>query len=134
MLKHAKTDFQALLRIIFFAVVLSAFFALVVYFTPLSENAMRFFSFITLFVSVFMGARYAAWRIRNRGLLHGLRVGLVFFLLMTIATFLFRQQALDTSEILPTLGLVLVASAAGGIVGVNQRSRRRRSSRPYYFQ
>ncbi len=134
MLKYAKTDFQAILRMIFFAVVLSAFFTLLVYFTPLSENSMHFFSSITLFVSVFMGGRYAAWRIRYRGLLHGLRVGLIFFLLMTIGTFLFRQQPLSTSELLPTLGLVLAASAAGGIVGVNQRTRRRRSSRPYYYQ
>ena len=133
MFRHAKTDFQAILRILFFAVVLSGLASLVVYFTPLSETHMGLMSSLILAFSVLSGGIYASSRIRRRGLLQGLRVGLIFFLCMTLVTYLAHRSPLTFSDLYPTLLLVLASGGIGGIVGVDKSSKKK-VSRPLSHQ
>ncbi len=127
MFKYAKTDFQAILRIIFFAVVLSGIASAVLYFTPLPETFMGLISSLILAVSVLLGGVYASSRIRRRGLIQGLRVGLFFFLLMTIATYLFHRSPLTFSDLYPTFLLVIASGGIGGIVGVDKKKKKQAS-------
>ena len=129
MFKHAKTDFQAVIRILFFAVILSGIASLVLYFTPMSELNTGLISSCILAFSVLLGGVYASSRIRRRGLIQGVRVGLVFFLFMTAVTYFFQRSPLTFADLYPTFFLVLASGGIGGIMGVD-KSKKRRSSHP----
>jgi len=127
MFRHIKTDFQAILRILFFAVILSGVASCILYFTSLSETHMGLISSIILAISVLLGGMYASSRIRRRGLIQGLRVGALFFLLMILGTYFVHRSPLTLSELFPTFLLVLASGGIGGIVGVDKNKKKKMS-------
>ncbi|RKO67198.1 TIGR04086 family membrane protein [Desulfofundulus salinus] len=88
------------------------------YFTSLSESSLPWFAAGLFFFSVLVGAWSAASRAGNRGLLHGLGVAVLFFLVSwLLATTVLPSQVMPVS-LFQKLILALVAGALGGILGV----------------
>lgn len=134
MFKYLRIDLQALLRIFLCGALLSAVGAALIYFTPLGEKRTVLLGTLILAYSVYRGGQYAASCIHRNGLLHGLRVGVLFFVLITIAHFIFLRTPLVFADFYPTLFLVLAASGIGGISGVNKQPKtffkKRKAHRP----
>ena len=123
MLKYLPVDLQALLRILVVGIILSAIGGALIFLTPLTENHTALIGAIAVAYSVYRGGQYAASVIHRNGLLHGLRVGLLFFILITIIRFIVIRTPLTFSEFYPTLLLVLAAGGIGGISGVNKERK-----------
>lgn len=98
-----------------FVAILSLIAGLVFYFTPLSEMWMHPLGAAITTLALFFGGRTAAKAAGNKGLFHGLIIGICFI----IITIIFSLSK-DISW--PTLALksayALLASIIGGISGV----------------
>jgi len=110
---------RGLLLALVLAIVLSLFATLLLHFTSLSERLLPWITAAILLVSVFCGGGLAAARAGGKGLLHGLGVGLAFFVLMLVlGTLLFPGPA-TLMGVLEKLLLTVSAGALGGILGVS---------------
>lgn len=74
-------------------------------------------------IGAFLGGLIAARIAREKGLLIGALTGLLLFVILAIAGFIFVRDAHGSSAILKA-AIFLACGAVGGIVGVNLRRRR----------
>jgi len=91
--------------------------ALIYWLTPLSEVTLDWFAFLIVGASTLGGATVAGREAGNRGLYHGLAVGIVFFLMTLAFSFVFFSGQSSTGLWQEFL-LAAVAGAAGGVIGV----------------
>ncbi|MEW6541594.1 MAG: TIGR04086 family membrane protein [Bacillota bacterium] len=101
------------------AIVLSLVSTVVLYFSNFSEKFMPWIAALIVFTGVFFGAALASARAGNKGLYHGLGVGLGFFLLMWGLGMLLFPGPMTVIGLLEKLLLAGSAGALGGIVGVS---------------
>ncbi|MBE3589039.1 MAG: TIGR04086 family membrane protein [Thermoanaerobacteraceae bacterium] len=88
------------------------------YFTALSESNMPWLAAGLLFISVLTGAWTAACRAGSMGLLHGLGVAVLLFLLSWLFTATVIPAPVVPVSMVQKLVLTLVAGALGGVLGV----------------
>lgn len=96
----------------------SAFLGMLYYFTGLSEQTLPWFASAMLFTGVLLGGGTAAKNAGNKGLFHGIGVGVLYFLLIWIISAIFLPSQVAFFPLLLKLSLVLAGGALGGIVGV----------------
>lgn len=100
-----------------FSLVLSIGTGVFYHFSPVTEQTLPWFTAGILAVSVFSGSLAAGKEAGNKGLYHGLAVGLLFFLALWLAAGLFMPGQ-------PVLGIFYkmlisaIAGALGGVIGV----------------
>jgi putative membrane protein (TIGR04086 family) len=75
-------------------------------------------SFITT-VSAAVGGFYASKKIKEKGLINGLLVGISYILLIFITVFLLQDQFKFDISMLYRIFLMTCAGGVGGILGVN---------------
>lgn len=93
------------------------------HFSTLSEQTLNWSAPLVLLAGIFSGALLAGREAGNNGLLHGLAVGSLFFLLGLLVKLLF--QAGPSITIMPAFEKLLLFAAAGaigGILGVGSNS------------
>lgn len=88
---------------------------LVLYFTPLSESMLPLMASIITALAVFLGGLQAARASASRGLIMGVSVSLLFFLLIIAVGW---GSSLSPEAALKKLGLCLLAGAMGGVAGI----------------
>ena len=97
--------------------ILSLIAGLLFYFTPLSEMWMHPIGAGITTIALFFGGRVAAKAAGNKGLIHGLTIGIIF-ILITIIMSLFSSHDISLSSLALKSAYALLASAIGGISGV----------------
>lgn len=93
--------------------------ALLFHFTPLSERFLPIFSLLILIVSVFFGSLVGAREAGIRGLLHGLIIGTIFFIVIAILSAIIAPGSLALLPFIKKLLACVIAGICGGMVGVS---------------
>ena len=96
-------------------------FAILIYFLDLDRRFAVPFSTVSVALGSLAAAHYSAGKIKNRGYLIGLAVGVAVFVLITVISLIVDDGGLSLNTLFHFL-IIVLSSAVGGILGVN-RSR-----------
>lgn len=88
-------------------------------FTSLSGDSIAMASSVITTASSAFGGFYASKRIKEKGLIYGLIVGLMYIVCLTLIVFLARDNFSFEIDILYKVLLVSIAGGIGGVLGVN---------------
>lgn len=117
-MQKPSIEIKGILIALLIAAVLSMFLATFVYFTSLQETIFPLLSKIVLIISILGGAASVSKAYGNRGLMHGISMGIALFILMLAATLIFNSSIISIKVFLYTLVLSIAAGAVGGIFGI----------------
>ncbi len=92
--------------------------AALVYYSGLQETLLALLGKVIMVLSVFTGAAVVSKAYGNRGLVRGATLGLMFFIVMLITTFLAAPTHVYIMGFIYTLTACLVSGALGGVLGV----------------
>lgn len=93
--------------------------AIVVYFSNIQDRTVSSVIFILSALSVFIGAFLLARSVPNRGLLNGIALGGVYFIVLVILSVLVNGNVSMSSGNFLRLLSELSAGALGGVLGIN---------------
>lgn len=116
--KLTSVEMQALGKALLFSFILSILVAVIIYFTGIKETWLASMGKIILTIAVFGAATYVTKYHGNKGLVRGLTMGVIFFILMLIATLIFHQTTISLSSFFYSLAICLIAGSLGGILGI----------------
>ena len=88
-------------------------------FTNLSGNSIAVASSAITTASSALGGFYASKKIKEKGLIYGLLVGLMYIVCLTLIVFLAKDSFEFEMDILYKILLVSLAGGIGGVLGVN---------------
>lgn len=88
-------------------------------FTSLSGNSIAMASSAITTASSAFGGFYASKNIKEKGLIYGLLVGLMYIVCLTLIVFLAKYSFVFEMDILYKVLLVSLAGGIGGVLGVN---------------
>ena len=78
------------------------------------------FSYITPFISLFIGGLLLGKESNNKGWLEGIKYGLICIVIFFIFNFLAFNQIFNTKSIILYI-VTLIASILGGMIGINMK-------------
>ncbi|WP_054695644.1 TIGR04086 family membrane protein [Syntrophomonas palmitatica] len=116
--KSVSIEIKGLGKSLIVSIVLSLLIAGLVYYSGIKETLLPTLANIVLIISVFWGACYVSKDYGSKGLVRGLAMGVAFFILMLIATFVFDSSLVSTKAFVSNLFICLISGALGGIVGI----------------
>lgn len=116
--KKLSIEVKGLGKGILVSLVLCLLVTPVVYFTGIKETVMPALGNLILAIGIFWCSCYVSKSYGSKGLVRGVSMGLVFFILMLIATFISNSSLIGFKTFLYTLSLCLVAGSLGGILGI----------------
>lgn len=96
----------------------SIFLGVIYHFTGFRESTLPVASSVILLIGVFFGGFTASRRSGNKGLFHGLGVGIVIFILIWIMMGLFLPAGVSFIPLVQKLLICLVGGSLGGIAGI----------------
>ncbi len=114
----ASVEVKAIGTALLASLVLCLISATVVYFTGIKETVLPSLGKIILILSVFGAGCSVSRYYGTKGLVRGMTTGLVFFILMLIATLAFYPELISLKSFFITLATVIVAGGLGGILGI----------------
>ena len=100
------------------AFVLSIIISLIFHFTPISELYLSITALAAVVFSTFLGGIIGASSAGSRGLVNGMIVGLSFFVLITLLSFLHPEQ-LTFGSMIKKFVVCITSGGLGGIIGVS---------------
>ncbi|MDD2586806.1 MAG: TIGR04086 family membrane protein [Syntrophomonadaceae bacterium] len=92
--------------------------ATIIYCTSLSEALLGSVGKIILIIAVFWGGCYVSKAHGSKGLVRGINMGIVFFILMLAATLIFNAALINFKTFFYTLFICITSGALGGILGI----------------
>lgn len=98
---------------------LATLLGFLLYFTPLSQGILSMLASVIVALAVFFGGLQAARIASARGLVQGLGVGLLFFIVVLAAGWTSGSLAMGAAS--KKLGICLLAGAMGGVAGMTGR-------------
>lgn len=104
---------------VLFGVVMSVILGVIYYFTPIKENLLPAMSLLIVVLSTFWAGKTAASMTGSKGLILGVGIGVLFFLLILIVSMVLGYT-LSIATSLKKLLFCLVGGALGGIFGVTK--------------
>ena len=116
--KSMSIELAALIKTLLFSFVMALIAGTVVYFTPLQESLLSALGKMILIITIFTGACLVSRNYGNKGLVRGLAMGSIYFVLIVAATFIFAPAILSLASIVYTLLISLAAGGLGGILGI----------------
>lgn len=99
------------------------------------DGGIRVTVLIITCIAAFIGGYLTSRNVYEYGLFNGLATGILYFLMLYILSVIMTFSFAFNGELFKSLIFILVASAIGGVVGINskaQRRRRKKSSYPRY--
>ncbi|MGI6451958.1 MAG: TIGR04086 family membrane protein [Syntrophomonadaceae bacterium] len=120
--KRFFIELHGVARALLLSLVLCIAAALVIYYSNLQETLLVPLSRIILVLSIFWGGCYASRQYGSKGLIRGMTVGLIFFVIMAIASAIVNISSITVGALLYSLGICLAAGALGGIMGIGLSS------------
>ena len=88
-------------------------------FTSLSGSSIAMATSAITTVSSAFGGFYASKNIKERGLIYGLIVGLMYIVCLTLVVFLAKDSFVFEMDMVYNVLLVSLAGGIGGVLGVN---------------
>jgi len=101
------------------ALLLALITALLFHFTPVSEIYLTIAALGIIVISTFVGGLVGARVAGSKGLINGLAIGLIFFILITGISVVCCPEHLAFSFIVKKLVACVIAGSCGGIIGVS---------------
>ncbi len=116
--KLMSVEMKALGRALAVSFILCILVATVIYFTGLRETLLASLGKIILTISVFWAGSYVSKFYGSKGLVRGITMGVLFFILMLIATLVFNKSVISLGSFFYSLAVCVVAGGLGGILGI----------------
>ena len=117
-------DFKKIVKGVLLSLAISIFLTLllsvVVFFADLSDRTVSTLILLVSALSVFLGAIILSKNIASRGLLNGLLLAILYFLVLFAVSSLSGDVAIDRNNILRFIS-VLAGGMLGGILGINSK-------------
>ena len=111
-------ELAALIKTLLFSLILALITGSVVYFTPLQETLLSALGKVIIIITVFTGGCLVSRNHGNKGLVRGMGMGSIYFVLIVAATLIFSPAALNFPSVIYTLLISLAAGGLGGILGI----------------
>lgn len=92
--------------------------ATIVYYSGLKETILPVLGNVIIIISVFWAGCYVSRQHGSKGLVRGVTMGVVFFVLMLIATYIFHPSLISFKAFMQSLAICLISGALGGIMGI----------------
>lgn len=117
-MKQFSAELKGLGVAVGLGIILSILSAALVYFTGLAETILNPLSKLVLVISVLTGGCVVSKAHGNRGLVRGVSLGIMFFILMLIITLIASSGHIYLKGFLYTLTACIVSGGLGGILGI----------------
>jgi len=116
--KIAGIEVKGLSRGLLVSIILTLVSAVTVYYTGIQETILPLLGSIILMIGVFWAGCYVSRQYGSKGLVRGITMGLTFFVLMLIATYIFNPSQISFGTFMQSLAICIISGALGGIVGI----------------
>jgi len=116
--KKIAVELKGLGISILIGVVLCILASTLVYFTGLKETVLNPIGKVVLLISVFSGGCVVSRAYGNKGLVRGISLGIMFFILMLITTLIANPSHIYFKGFLYTLSACIISGGLGGILGI----------------
>ena len=118
MSKNMSCELKTMIKTLSFSLVLALITGTIVYYTSLNEALLSSLGKVILIFTVFMTGCSVSKSYGNKGLVRGMTMGTVYFILILIATLVFIPSLLSFASVVYTLLICLAAGGLGGILGI----------------
>lgn len=105
------------------SICLSVIITLLLHFTSISEELIPAFATLIFFLSILAGSIVSAKAAGNKGLFHGLSVGLLYFVISLILSLFVVTSSFGWLVFLKKIAYTIIASSIGGIIGIGLTSQ-----------
>ncbi|MDK2821853.1 MAG: hypothetical protein PWP31_1818 [Clostridia bacterium] len=112
----SRAIISGLLYSLLIGFMLALLLSLALFFTTLSEGYLPIISKVIIALAVFCGGVQAARVASSRGLIHGVGVGISFFLVVLVLSW--TNVTVTLTPALAKFGLCLISGATGGVAGM----------------
>lgn len=89
-----------------------------IYYSGLQETLLTPLGKLVLIATVFYAGCFASKSYGNKGLIRGITMGVIFFILLVIASLIFQARPIDLPSFFVNLAICVGAGAIGGILGI----------------
>ena len=117
-MNYIKRISISLLYIISSIAILSFIFSLSYYFNILSEKAISIFKILTLVISLFIGGVNIGKSSNKKGWLEGLKLALIFIILLIIFNFIFFKNPIHLKNFIYYL-IIIISTIFGSMIGIS---------------
>jgi putative membrane protein (TIGR04086 family) len=111
-------ELKGLLRSLLYGMIACIIASAVMYFSSIQESLSAVIGRLILIASVFYAAGYVTKSYGNKGLIRGITMGVMFYIVLLIASLIFHQTRIDVQSYLLNLLICLGSGAIGGILGL----------------
>jgi len=111
-------EVKALGKALLFGIITCIALAGIVYYSSLQETLLATLGKLVLIASVFYAGCYTSKAYGNKGLIRGITMGVLFFIVLLIASLIFHAEPIRTGSFFTTLASCVGAGAIGGIFGL----------------
>jgi putative membrane protein (TIGR04086 family) len=116
--KFYITYIKAVSRGIILSIVLILIIAAMFYFTSLSEEFLNTAIWIVTIISICYSSIYGAYKIAQKGYLHGGAIGAIYMILLTIIATLAEKGQLNLKAYFVSFLAAIVIGALSGMIGI----------------
>lgn len=99
-------------------IITTLIFALIIYFTSISDNKIPIMSLISTTLSVIIGGFVSGKRAGKKGWLYGGMIGLIYGIVLGVISFLAFNVHIDLRYLVLVL-ISFISGSLGGILGIN---------------
>lgn len=116
---YMATTFKGVLISILISIICIIILAVILTYTSLSESTVPILNSIIMIVSIAIGALYSSLRIRRKGWINGAIVGLLYFILLLLVSYIFVRSYKINSHVTIKAIVAVLTGAIAGMIGVN---------------
>ncbi|MDK2822956.1 MAG: hypothetical protein PWQ67_1824 [Clostridia bacterium] len=109
---------KGLIWALFISVILSILITFLLHFTSISETLLPSFASLIFFLSILLGSTISAKSAGNRGLFHGLGVGILYLFFSIIFGIIVSTDPFSWVLFTKKIAYTLLGGALGGIIGI----------------
>ena len=99
--------------------ILIVIYSFVLTYTSVPESSIPLFTFVSGMISVFIGSSMAVIKIKEKGLINGAMVGLVYILVLYLLSSIFATGFGVNGYAFSMILFNVIVGMIGGIIGVN---------------
>lgn len=122
-MKYLKNVSISILYIIISILILTFITTLFSYFNIIGEKTVSIFKIIVPIISLFIGGFYIGKRSTKKGWFEGLKLGLIFIILLIIFEFLALDISFKGRNILYYI-IIIISSMFGSMIGISMKKNR----------
>ena len=111
-------ELKGLIKSLLLGIIACVMLAGVIYYSGLQETLMAPLGKLVLIASVFYAGCYASKSYGNKGLIRGITMGVLFFILLIIASLIFHAAPISLTNFFTSLAICVGAGTVGGILGI----------------